>query len=146
MKKLLTLVEAAEFLNLKVSRLRYEVFNKRVPHFKIGRSIRFDTEDLINWVKEQKVKWVMDIIHTYFEKRRRLSNKSTYAMIKRIEILSRFNLLNLSDLLFKLQQNGESTACVEATKSLLINTANLVKALKPIKSRIKRDLTWKWKH
>jgi excisionase family DNA binding protein len=56
MKKLLTLVEAAEFLNLKVSRLRYEVFNKRVPHFKIGRSIRFDTEDLINWVKEQKVK------------------------------------------------------------------------------------------
>lgn len=83
----------------------------------------------------------MDIIHAYFKKKRRLSDKSTYAIIKSIENLSRFNLLNLSDLLFKLQQNGESPVCIEATKSLLINTANLVKALKPIKSRIKRDLT-----
>ena len=81
----------------------------------------------------------MDITTLYFNKKRKLRNKSTRAIIKRIEILSRFNLLNLSDLLFKLQQNGESSVSVEATKSLLMNTADLVKALKHIKSRIKRD-------
>lgn len=55
MKKLLTLNEAAEFLNLKISRIRYEIFHGRLPHFKIGRSIRFDLDDLIKWVKDQKV-------------------------------------------------------------------------------------------
>ena len=52
--KFLTLLEAAELLNLKVSRLRYEVFNKSVPFFKIGRSIRFSEKDLIAWIMNQK--------------------------------------------------------------------------------------------
>ena len=52
--KFLTLLEASEFLNLKVSRLRYEVFKKAVPFFKIGRSIRFSEKDLISWVMNQK--------------------------------------------------------------------------------------------
>lgn len=52
--KLLTLIEASELLNLKVSRLRYEVFHKRIPHFKIGRSIRFSENELISWVMSQK--------------------------------------------------------------------------------------------
>lgn len=52
--KFLTVLEAASFLNLKVSRLRYEVFHKNVPHFKIGRSIRFSEKDLIAWILNQK--------------------------------------------------------------------------------------------
>lgn len=54
MKNLLTLVEAARFLNFKESRLRYEVFHRRIPFFKIGRSIRFDADDLTNWVQAQR--------------------------------------------------------------------------------------------
>ena len=55
MKNLLDLRQAALLLNLKVSRLRYEVFHKRIPHFKIGRSIRFDIEALTKWVNAQRI-------------------------------------------------------------------------------------------
>lgn len=60
--KLLTLDEASQVLNLKVSRLRYEVFHKTVPFFKIGRSIRFAEKDLISWVlnKRQESKMASD--------------------------------------------------------------------------------------
>lgn len=50
----MTIEEAAQYLNLKLSRMRYEVFNKTVPFFKIGRSIRFSEKDLIAWVLMQK--------------------------------------------------------------------------------------------
>jgi excisionase family DNA binding protein len=52
--KYLTIIEASEILNLKESRLRYEVFHRRIPYMKIGRSIRFDEKDLISWVLSQK--------------------------------------------------------------------------------------------
>ncbi len=52
--KLLTLNEAASFLNLKISRLRYEIFKKSIVHFKVGRSIRFSEKDLISWIMSQK--------------------------------------------------------------------------------------------
>ena len=51
---MLTIKEASDFLNLKVSRLRYEIFNKTIPHFKIGKSIRFAEKDLISWVMSQR--------------------------------------------------------------------------------------------
>ena len=51
---LLTMAEASIFLNLKMSRLRYEIFQKRIPHFKIGRSIRFSEEELTKWVLEHR--------------------------------------------------------------------------------------------
>lgn len=50
----LTVEEAAQLLNLKVSRLRYEVFRKSIPFFKVGRSIRFAERDLISWIMSQK--------------------------------------------------------------------------------------------
>ena len=49
---LMEIGEAAEYLRLKVSRLRYEVFIKRIPHIKIGRSIRFSKTQLDSWLKE----------------------------------------------------------------------------------------------
>lgn len=52
--KQLTIEQAANFLNLKVSRLRYEVFKKTIPHYKIGRSIRFSEQDLTAWLNSKK--------------------------------------------------------------------------------------------
>ena len=49
---LMEIGEAAEYLRLKISRLRYEVFIKRIPHIKIGRSIRFSKPQLDSWLKE----------------------------------------------------------------------------------------------
>lgn len=52
--KLLTVEQAAIQLNLKVSRVRYEVFKKTIPFYKIGRSIRFSEKDLANWLLAHK--------------------------------------------------------------------------------------------
>jgi excisionase family DNA binding protein len=49
-KKLLTILEAAELLTIKVSRLRTAVFRKEIPFIKIGRLVRFKEEDLMDWV------------------------------------------------------------------------------------------------
>ncbi len=52
---LMTVDEAAEFLNLKVSKLRKDIFNKAIPHYKIGALIRFKKEELIKWLDEKVV-------------------------------------------------------------------------------------------
>lgn len=51
---LLTIQEAANFLNLKVSRMYYLRFYNKIPYYKIGASIRFSKTDLNNWVVSQK--------------------------------------------------------------------------------------------
>lgn len=52
--KLLTIKQAAEFLTMSESRVRYEVFRKNISFFKIGRSIRFNEADLVEWVLSKK--------------------------------------------------------------------------------------------
>lgn len=54
MKKLLTIEECAELLNVKISWLRRKIYNKEIPYVKLGHLIRFDTERILNWVKEQE--------------------------------------------------------------------------------------------
>ena len=58
--KLLNIHEAAEFTGLKVQRLRYEVFLKRIPHIKLGRSVRFTKEQLDEWIKKLTKKEVLE--------------------------------------------------------------------------------------
>lgn len=58
--QLLTIREASNFLNLKVSRIRYEVFHRKIPHIRIGRSIMFSEKDLINWIACKKQEVVND--------------------------------------------------------------------------------------
>lgn len=53
--RLLKIDEVAEILGLPVSRIRYEVFLKRIPFIKIGRSVRFDSLDLSEWVNQSKI-------------------------------------------------------------------------------------------
>jgi excisionase family DNA binding protein len=52
---ILTVEEASQFLSLKPSRIRYEVGRRKMPFIKMGRSLRFDKNDLIQWVANQKV-------------------------------------------------------------------------------------------
>ncbi len=52
--KLITIKQAADFLATKESRIRYEIFHKKIPYIKLGKSIRFDENDLIAWVLNQK--------------------------------------------------------------------------------------------
>lgn len=52
---LLTIAQASQFLNLKISRLRYLVFTRKIPFRKIGGSVMFLKSDLLEWVNSQKV-------------------------------------------------------------------------------------------
>lgn len=81
----------------------------------------------------------MDINKAYFNKKRKLNKRGTFSQIKRVETLLRFNLSSVSDLLFKLHLNGESAKSIELTNSLLMNISDVIKALKLLKSGIKRD-------
>lgn len=60
-KKLLTLEEASKMLTLKVSRLRFEVFHKTIPYYKIGRSVRFAEDDLVLWVMSKKQNPIVEV-------------------------------------------------------------------------------------
>ena len=51
---LLTIEEAAFFLNIKVSKLRSMVFKREVPVIKIGRLLRFCKTELSIWVSQLK--------------------------------------------------------------------------------------------
>ena len=53
--QLMTIEEASAFLNLKVSKIRKDIFNKSIPHYKIGALIRFKKDELIKWVEEKLV-------------------------------------------------------------------------------------------
>ena len=48
--QLMTISEAAVFLNLKISMLRSMVFRKEIPFLKLGRLVRFRAQDLEEWV------------------------------------------------------------------------------------------------
>lgn len=52
--QLMTIEEAALFLNLKVSKIRKDIFNKAIPYYKIGSLIRFKKDELLKWL-DQKV-------------------------------------------------------------------------------------------
>jgi excisionase family DNA binding protein len=53
---LLNIKEAARFLNIKESRIRTEIFRKKIPYLKIGALIRFRRIDLEKWI-ESKIKF-----------------------------------------------------------------------------------------
>lgn len=53
--ELLTIDEAAQFLNVKVSNLRTAVFRRRIRYFKVGALIRFNKADLVLWLEEKIV-------------------------------------------------------------------------------------------
>ncbi len=53
-KNLLTISELASALNLKPSKIRRMIFERKIPFLKLGRLIRFNFEDINLWLQEQK--------------------------------------------------------------------------------------------
>lgn len=53
---LLTFHQACELLNIKESKLRKMVFEKSIPFKKVGRSLRFSSEEIINWLDTNSIK------------------------------------------------------------------------------------------
>ena len=46
--------ELGEYLGVSESVLRNMANRKQIPHVKIGRTVRFDKEDIEKWIKERK--------------------------------------------------------------------------------------------
>lgn len=55
-EKLLTIKEAAEFLNLTVPTLYSKVHKKNIPFMKKGKRLYFSSVELMNYVKEGRSK------------------------------------------------------------------------------------------
>lgn len=53
--QLMTIEEASVFLNLKVSKIRKDIFNRTIPYYKIGSLIRFKKDELIKWLDKKMV-------------------------------------------------------------------------------------------
>ena len=50
-RRWLTLEELLEKLPLKKSRVYYLVHTKQIPHHRIGRTLIFDYDEIIDWVE-----------------------------------------------------------------------------------------------
>ncbi len=55
MKKLLGIKDVAEFLGVPEGTIRYWVFTRKLRHYKIGRHLRFDKEDLDKFLESNLV-------------------------------------------------------------------------------------------
>lgn len=55
MKRYLTAEDAAEYLSLTVAALYQRVRSGDMPHIRMGRSLRFDIQDLDLWMRRQRV-------------------------------------------------------------------------------------------
>lgn len=54
--KYITENEVAELTSLSVQRLRNDRFQQKgIPYVKIGRSVRYDLEDVINFMESRKI-------------------------------------------------------------------------------------------
>ncbi len=53
--KTLTIREAAELLKLAPATLYTYVSDKKIPHLKLGRSVRFDHDALVRWRDAHRV-------------------------------------------------------------------------------------------
>lgn len=55
-KNMLNVHEMSKELNLSESGLYQMISQRRIPFLKIGRSVRFDSEEIRKWLEEKKVK------------------------------------------------------------------------------------------
>lgn len=53
--KYLTVGQVSGLFNIKESRVRSMIFYKQIPHLKIGASIRFNLNELNEWIKSKEI-------------------------------------------------------------------------------------------
>jgi excisionase family DNA binding protein len=52
--KLLTKNEICEYLKMSKSKIDILIRGKNIPYLKIGKNVRFNKDDMINWLYEKK--------------------------------------------------------------------------------------------
>jgi excisionase family DNA binding protein len=59
--RLLNVQKAADYLGIKVSTLYEWVSQKRIPHFRSGRLLKFDINELDKFIEKTKVNPVKEV-------------------------------------------------------------------------------------
>jgi len=59
-RRFVSITELSEYLNISRNTIYSWVSRKKIPHFKISGTLRFDMQDIEMWLKEKKVE-VSDI-------------------------------------------------------------------------------------
>jgi len=54
LKRLWTIKEVADFLQVKPSVIKYWIYNSDIPHIKLGKHYRFDPSDVRAWIESNK--------------------------------------------------------------------------------------------
>lgn len=55
MKRYISPTELAEYLGLSVQTVYGWIWAKRIPHFKMGKLVKFDLQEIETWMKEKKI-------------------------------------------------------------------------------------------
>jgi len=51
----ITIKKLSEHLSFSEARIRWEIHKRRIPFVKIGKSIRFDLNEIGNWLKNARI-------------------------------------------------------------------------------------------
>ena len=55
-KRFIGIEECAEYLDIKKGTLYAWVHERKIPHLKFGKPVKFDLRELEGWIKKRKVK------------------------------------------------------------------------------------------
>jgi len=56
MEKLLNIEEVSKLLGVKIPTIYGWISEGIIPHIKLGRLVRFDRKEIIEWVQKQKIR------------------------------------------------------------------------------------------
>ncbi len=54
-KQFIGVEDLAKYLDVSINTLRSWVWQRQIPYFKVGRLVRFDMQEVENWLKDRKV-------------------------------------------------------------------------------------------
>ena len=53
--KLINIAELSAYLSTPVATIYMWTHQKKIPHIKMGRAVRFDREEIVHWLEEKRV-------------------------------------------------------------------------------------------
>jgi excisionase family DNA binding protein len=55
MKRFVGPEELAEYLDLSINTIYSWIWLKKIPHFKVGKLVKFDLQEIETWMEEKKI-------------------------------------------------------------------------------------------
>ena len=55
MRRFIGVEDLAEYLDLSINTIYSWVWLKKIPHFKVGKLVKFDLQGIEAWMKEKKI-------------------------------------------------------------------------------------------